>query len=216
VADWIRLRAAAVTDDSAARALLYETIVEPLPRTRIGWADAAALEGIGDRARAAQRYAALGDRLSSLRLRLAFSPDAGRRAGVRRELLALASERTGSSAAREAIAVLDSVFVPLTPAEELVIAKAAMRSGLIGRAASGYGRVPNLGASEDRLDYATALTRLGRNAEAAVQFRAVRGPHPLAALASYQAARLMADLISRNMGPFVPGYRVEFPLAAGA
>ncbi|HEV8455701.1 MAG TPA: hypothetical protein VGQ24_12450, partial [Gemmatimonadales bacterium] len=101
VADWIKLRAAAVIGDSAGRAQLYAGIADALPRTRIPWADAAAHERTGDRAGAARRYAALGDRLTSLRLRLAFSPDSTPRTVIRRELLALATERAGSGAARD-------------------------------------------------------------------------------------------------------------------
>jgi soluble lytic murein transglycosylase len=190
-ADWIKLRAAAVTDDSTARADIYRGIVEVLPRTRIQWADAAALERTGDRAAAARRYAALGDRLSSLRLRLAFSPDPAARAAIRRELLALATDRAGTAVAREALALMDSAFAPLSPREELVAARVAIRSGLMLRAVIGFGRVRDLGSSDDRFDYATALTRLGRNAEAARQFGRVRAPHALAALAAYQSARSM-------------------------
>jgi soluble lytic murein transglycosylase len=188
VADWIKLRAAAVIDDSAGRAQLYAGIVDALPRTRIPWADAAAHERTGDRAGAARRYAALGDRLTSLRLRLALSPDSTPRTVIRRELLALATERAGSGAARDAIALLDSTFAPLTRAEELVVARAATQSGLMFRAVTGFARLPSL-ASEDRFDYATALTRLGRNREAAVQFARVRAPRARAALAAYQSAR---------------------------
>jgi soluble lytic murein transglycosylase len=188
VADWIKLKAAAVTDDSAARARIYASILDPLPRTRIPWSEAAAHEHTGDVAGAARRYAALGDRLTSLRLRLAFSPDSAPRAQLRRELLSLATERPGSAAAREAIVLLDSTFSPLSGAEELVAARAAMRSGLLYRAVTGFAALPHL-ADEDRFDYATALTRLGRNREAAVQFSRVRAPRSLAAQAAYQSAR---------------------------
>jgi peptidoglycan lytic transglycosylase len=188
VADWIKLRAAAVTDDSAGRARLYAGIQDALPRTRIPWADAAAHERTGDNAGAARRYAALGDRLNSLRLRLAFSPDSAPLTRLRRELVAFASERAGGPAAREAIALIDSTFAPLTRGEELVVARAAMQSGLMLRAVTGFARLPGLG-SEDRFDYATALTRLGKNREAAIQFRRVRTPRKLAALAAYQSAR---------------------------
>jgi soluble lytic murein transglycosylase len=188
VADWVKLRAAAVIDDSAGRAQLYESILDALPRTRIPWADAAAYERTGDRAGAARRYATLGDRVTSLRLRLAFSPDSGPRTAIRRELLALATERAGSAAARDAIALLDSTFAPLTQAQELAVARAAAQSGLLFRAVTGFARLPSL-ASEDRFDYATALTRLGRNREAAIQFSRVRAPRARAALAAYQSAR---------------------------
>jgi len=191
VADWVKLRAAAVTDDSAGRARLYNTMTDALPRGRIPWSDAAALEHTGDLAGAAQRYAALGERLTSLRLRIAFSPDSEPRAAIRQELLALATQRTGTGAGREAIGVLDSVFAPLTQAEELVAARAALESGLIARAASGFARAGDLGAAEDRFAYATALTRLGRHGAAAAQFDRVNAPPRLAALAGYQAARAL-------------------------
>ena len=187
-ADWIKLKAAAVTDDSAARARIYASILDPLPRTHIPWSEAAAHEHTGDVADAARRYAALGDRLTSLRLRLAFSPDSAPRAQIRRELLTLATERAGSAAARDAIVLLDSIFSPLSRSEELVMARVAMRSGLLYRAVNGFAALSQL-SDEDRFDYATALTRLGRNREAAVQFSRVRAPRSLAAQAAYQSAR---------------------------
>lgn len=193
LADWIRLRGATVTADSVARVSLYSSIADPLPRSRIPWAEAAAHERIGDRAEAARRYAALGERLTSLRLGLALSPDSTQRAAIRRELLALVSTRAGSAAGRQAIMVLDSVFAPLTPAEELIVARAAMESGWPTRAASGFARAgaARLGSGEDRFAYATALTRLKRNGEAALQFKRVRSPRSLAALAAYQGARAL-------------------------
>jgi soluble lytic murein transglycosylase len=192
VADWLLLRSAAVTSDSAARARLYSRMTNSLARGRIPWADASAHERTGDLVGAARRYAAAGDRLMSLRLRLASTPDSAPRTAIRRELLALASVRAGSPA-REAIAILDSVFTPLTPAEELVVGRAAAESGLPARAITGFDRAAaaGLGSGEDRFAYGTALTRLGRNAEAAVQFKLVRAPKSLAALAAYQSARAL-------------------------
>ncbi|MGH7509447.1 MAG: transglycosylase SLT domain-containing protein [Gemmatimonadales bacterium] len=191
VADWLLLRAATVTDDSASRAGLYRRINDPLARGRIPWADAAAHERAGDRAGAAQRYEALGDRLTSLRLRVALSPDSAPRARARAELLKVLESRPGAPAAREAITLLDSTFAPLAPAEELIVARAASEAGLAARAASGFARAgaAKLITSDDRFAYATILARLGRNAEAARHFKLVRKPHPRAALAAYQAAR---------------------------
>lgn len=192
VAEWLLLRAAAVTDDSVIRARLYSRITNPLARARIPWADASAHERTGDLEGAARRYAAAGDRLTSLRLRLASTPDSSPRAALRRELLAISAARAGS-AAREAISLLDSLFTPLAPAEELVVARAAAESGLPARAISGFARAAaaDLGSGEDRFAYGTALTRLGRNGEAAVQFKLVHGPKPLAALSAYQSARAL-------------------------
>ncbi|MDQ3224130.1 MAG: hypothetical protein M3Q75_11765, partial [Gemmatimonadota bacterium] len=97
IADWLLLRAAAVTDDSVARAGLYSRLTNPIARGRIPWADASAHERTGDLQGAARRYAAAGDRLTSLRLRLASTPDSAPRAALRRELLALAAARPGSA-----------------------------------------------------------------------------------------------------------------------
>ena len=192
VADWVLLRAAAVTDDSVARAGLYGRIVNPLARGRIPWADAAAHEKIGDLLGAARRYAAAGDRLTSLRLRLASTPDRVPRSELRREFVALVAGRASSAATREAIAILDSTFAPLTASEELILARGAMESGLAARAASGFARAGKaVGSGEDRFAYGNALTRLNRNAEAAIQFKKVRQPGALAALAAYQSARAL-------------------------
>jgi soluble lytic murein transglycosylase len=190
VSDWLRLRAAAVTDDSAGRARLYAGIVDPLPRGRIPWADAAAIERTGDKAGAARRYAALGDRLTSLRLQLASSPDSAPRSATRHDLVTFISERAGTAGARDAIALLDSASAPLTRAEERVVARAALRSGLAFRAATAFSRLPVLGP-EERFDFATALTRLGRHREASVQFGRVKPPHRLAGIAAYQSARAL-------------------------
>jgi soluble lytic murein transglycosylase len=193
VADWLRLRAAEVTRDSAARAALYGGILDPLPRGRIAWSEAAAHERIGDRAEAARQYAALGERLASLRLRLEMSPDSAPRSAIRKEFLALLSGRIASVAARQTITVLDSAFPSLTPGEELIVARAAIDAGWAARAASGFARAGSgrLGSGEDRFAYATALTRLRRNGEAATQFKRVRSPRSLAALAAYQGARAL-------------------------
>jgi hypothetical protein len=73
VADWILLKAAAVTADSLARAGLYERIGLPLARERIRWTDAAARERAGDLEGAADRYQELGARLTAV----PPSPDPG-------------------------------------------------------------------------------------------------------------------------------------------
>ncbi len=193
IADWILLRSATVTDDSATRASTFGRITSPLVQSRIPRAEAAAHEKIGDLIGAARRYAAAGDRLTSLRLRLEASPDHEPRMQLRREFLGVIAGRSSSAAIREAIATLDSAFAPLSSAEELLVARAAAESGLAARAASGFARVDSgaLGSGEDRFAYGNVLTRLNRNAEAAGQFKLVRKPNSLAALAAYQAARAL-------------------------
>jgi soluble lytic murein transglycosylase-like protein len=193
IADWLRLRAATLTSDSAGRAKIYEEIQDPLPRARIPWAEAAAYERTGDRAEAARRYAQLGESVTSLRLRLELSSDSSHRGAIRAETFALLSGRASAAAVRQALALVDSAFAPLTASEELTAARAAFDVGLSGRAAAGYARAGSrrLGNGQDRFDYANALTRLKRNREAAAQFKQVRTPRTLAALAAYQGARAL-------------------------
>jgi soluble lytic murein transglycosylase len=193
VAGWLRVRAAAVTDDSVARARLYEAVADPLARDRIGWSEAAAHVGTGDLDGAAARYQSLGARSTAARFRFEASPDSVRRTAVRRELVGLVAARRSPAEVRDAIALLDSAYAPLTPAEELEVGRAASTAGSLQRAADGFTRAlaARLGTGEDRFAFATVLTKLGRNADAARQFALVHGPKSLEASAAYQRARAM-------------------------
>lgn len=193
IAGWLRIRAAAVTDDSAGRARLYSGVTDPLARDRIGWSEAAAHRGTGDLVGAAARYRALGARATAAHLRFAASPDSAARAGVRHELVALVSARRSPGEVRDAMALLDSAFAPLTPAEELEVGRAASTAGSYPRAADGFERAfaARLGTPDDRFAFATVLTKLGRNADAARQFGLVHAPWPLEASAAYQRGRAL-------------------------
>jgi soluble lytic murein transglycosylase len=193
VSDWLWIRAAAVTDDSLGRARLYALVVDPLARERIRWSEAVAHRRTGDLEGAARRYAALGVRMEALRLRFAFSPDSAARVRVRADLLSLLAEAHGAGEVREAIALVDSAFSPLSPAEELVVARSAAAVGMADRAAGGYERAFACGkdGAEARFGYATVLARLSRYGDAAFQFNLVRAPASLAASAAYQRARAL-------------------------
>lgn len=193
VADWLLIHAAAVTDDSTERARLYGKLTDPLVRDRMGWSEARAHERTGDLEGAARRYRALGERVTALRLRLDASPDSDSREAVRRDLMALVAARRSTPEVRAATSLLDSAFAPLTPDEELVVARAAASSGPPARAVAGYAKAfdAGIGKNDDRFGYATALGKLGRYADAAFQFNLVRAPMPLAASAAYQRARAL-------------------------
>jgi soluble lytic murein transglycosylase len=191
ISDWILLRAAAVTADSAGRDLTYKQINGSLPRARIGWSEAAAHQRTGDLDGAARRYHALGSRIGAFRLRLQMSGDNLPRAELRRDLMALITGGGSAAEVRGAIGILDSVFAPLTPKEELVLARAADDAGLAARAAAGYPKAfaEGLGDQDDRYGYAEQLAKLGRHADAAVQFGKVLSPGWMAASAAYLRAR---------------------------
>lgn len=188
VSDWILLRAAAVTGDSAARAAITGRIGLPLAKDRVRWTDPAALERVGDLDGASRRYAELGARLTAVRLRLRKETEAD---SVRHELLTLITAGGSAAELRGAIALLDSAFAPLTVEEELAVARAADEAGLAARAAAGYPKAlaAGLGGQPERYAYGNALARLGRNAEAAAQFKLVRSPSWMAASAAYLRAR---------------------------
>ena len=193
IGDWLRVRAAAVTGDSRQRRRLYEGTIDPLARDRIPYSEAAAHERTGDLEGAAKGYAALGARAAALRLRWRSSPDSAHRAAVRRDLLALVAARRSPGEVRDAVALLDEAYAPLTPAEELELARAASTAGAHVRAVAAFAAAfgAGLGKKDDRMAYATALTRLGRYREAAGQFARVTAPHPLAGSAAYQRARAL-------------------------
>ncbi len=191
VSDWILLRAASVTDDSAGRARIYDRITSSVARERMRWADAAAHQRTGDLDGAARQYRAAGARLTDARLRLAMSADSAPRADVRRDLMAMVTTGGAASEVRGAIALLDSVFAPLTDAEELLVARAADEAGLAARAVAGYPQAfaAGLGGEAERYGYASALAKLGRHADAADQFKLVKSPGWMAASAAYLRAR---------------------------
>jgi soluble lytic murein transglycosylase len=191
VSDWLLLRAAAATGDSAARARIFDRIVMPLARERIRWTEAVAHERTGDLDGASRHYRAIGSRLSALRLGIEMSPDSAPRAAVRRELLELVTAGGAGSEIRGAIGLLDSVFAPLTVEEELLVARAADDAGLAARAVAGYPKAlsAGLGGQAERYGYASALARIGRNADAAAQFKLVQSPGWMAASAAYFRAR---------------------------
>jgi soluble lytic murein transglycosylase len=193
IADWLLVRAAAVTDDSTARAGLYARIGARPARERMRWSEAAAHERTGDLDGAAERYARLGARLTALRLRIRASADSAPRAAVRRDLLAVLEAGGSPAAVRDAIGLLDSLFAPLTPAEELSVGLAAEEAGLAQRATEGFAAAfaAGLGASAERYAYASALSRIGRHGDAAHQYNLVRSPRSLAAHAAYLRARAL-------------------------
>jgi soluble lytic murein transglycosylase len=190
-AEWLRLRAAGVASDSAARASYYAGVRSPVARERIARTEAVARERTGDIAGAIRAYEALGHTAAALRLRAATVTDEAERTTIRRELAALVSNRPGSADARTAMEVLDESFAPLSPTEELSVGRSAFRTGPASRAATAYERAlaAGLGTPRDRFNHATLLSRMGRDRDAARQFARVTTPRSLAGDAAYQRAR---------------------------
>jgi len=202
LSDWLYLRAAGVTADSADRAGYYAKLRTDVARDRIRWTDAIARERTRDFAGAIRAYNALGAKLDALRLRVNPPADDASRTAARGELLSFISGSTNSPDTREAIDLFDKVFTTTTPSEELVIARAAGKSGLPDRAATAYAKAlgAGLGDVSDRLGYGSVLYRLRRYADAGTEFAKVRTPPALAAGAQYQRARAQIALGSTEAG----------------
>jgi soluble lytic murein transglycosylase len=202
LSDWLYLRAAGVTPDSGARADYYAKLRTVVARDRTAWTDAIARERTRDFAGAIRAYNVLGARLDALRLRINPPADDASKAAARGDLLSFISGSNNSVDTREAIDLFDKVFVTTTPTEELVIARAAGKSGLPDRSATAYAKAlgAKLGDVSDNLGYGSVLFRLRRYADAGAQFAKVRTPPKLAAAAQYQRARAQIALGNTQAG----------------
>lgn len=187
--DWLLLRAAGVTTDSAGRSVLLGSLTGPAPRGRIRWTEALARSRAGDWSGAANQYADLGARLAAVRLQLSGGDLVARAAG-RRELVEGLGGDLSPADASDAIDLFDREFVSKTPAEELRIARRAAQINRLERAALGFDAGRTLWTDRDRFTYATVLARLNRGPEAVALFDGVTSKD-LQGDAAYQRARMM-------------------------
>lgn len=190
VADWLRLRAAGVTDDSAARAAIFARVVSPAARARVASTDAQARERLGDFIGAARSYRRAGSEVAALRVESLAARDAASRAPVLQRLVAFLGTSPATSDARQAIDLLDKLG-PLAPAQDLVVARAVANT-VPSRAATGFERAAAAAAlgGSDRMAYAGALSRSGKSADAIRVYNTLSTEPAFAPLAAYQSARL--------------------------
>jgi soluble lytic murein transglycosylase len=202
ISDWLYLRAAGVTADSAARAAYFAKVRAPAARERIPWTDAIARERSRDFAGAIRVYTALGARVDALRLRISPPADEASKAAARKDLLSFVSTSGNLPDVREAVALFDKAFTAATPGEELTIARAAYRAGLPDRSAAGFAKAmgAGLGDANDIFSYGSVLYRLRRYADAGAQFGKIQSPPKLAAAAQYQRARAQIALGNTDAG----------------
>lgn len=192
VRDWLALRAAGTTADSADRARAFARVRAPIAKARIPWTDAQARERTQDALGSAARYASLGATVIALRLRLSVATDIAGRNALKDELLAFIRTHNGSADSRAAVEVLDRGFTSFSPEEEIVMARSLAVSGPPARAITAFERAlaqPSLLTPADRLAYAQVLVRVNRSRDALAQLAQVDGP--LAPQAAYQRARVL-------------------------
>ncbi len=204
IADWLLLRAAGVTSDSASRARDYASISIPAARGRIPWTEAQARERMGDPAGAARLYDSLGAPVDAFRndaTALALAADSASRRALCGRIVAYTVAHSGTAGARGAIEVLDHACSPLPLSSELVVARSAAATGPLPRALAAFDRLatepdaPTL-APEESEAYGMVLSRSHRDADAARVFGTLTQPGggiavPLAHAAQYQRARAL-------------------------
>src|SRR5260221_1369902 len=189
-ADWLRLRAAGVTADSAARAALFAKITLPPARTRIVPTDAQARERSGDLRGAAEAFHRAGDEPSAFRVEALAANDASSRAALVQRILSFLQRSPNAAETRQAIDVLDRL-VPDTTGS-LIVARAAAAAGVSARAVTAFARVASAAqlTPPDRMLWAGALARLNRPGEAARVYATLLDDSAYAPAASYQRARM--------------------------
>jgi len=192
VGEWLTLRAAGADRDAAARSKLYAEVKSEVAKARIPWTEAQARERFGDLAGAAERYAALGARVSALRLRLALAADSAASAKIKDSLVAILHGQPSRDDARQIVQILDKPPGTPSPQDELEIGRALSGIGPVTRAISGVERANRAHRlrPEDRLQYALALGRSNRTRDAVAQLDSITEPAALAGQAAYQRARL--------------------------
>ncbi len=211
IGDWLMLRSAGARASAADRTPLYARVRSTAAKPRIAWTEAQALERFGNPLGAADRYAALGDQLSALRLRLVGSRDSASREHAKNDLIVFLRSHGGTDG-RQGLAVLDAAFPILSDRDELDVARAI--AGIVpARAVSGFERSLKVGAlsPDDRLQYALALSRVGRSPEAIAILAAIRAPAPIAAQAEYQRARLVLAASGAVARPVLRQLADSFP-----
>lgn len=202
LSDWLALRAAGVVRDSATRVRLYATVVEPAARARIGWTEALALTRSGQRLKAADRYALLGDRGRALRLRWEATTEPARRAEITGEILALATAGTATADIRAALEMIAGYGIGMTTTDSLVVARRASAAGRPAQTAAIMNAIGQARLSaDDRFVLASALADLGRWSDAAKVFRTITAGGRAGA-AAYQAAR--AEVRAGSTGAAIP------------
>ncbi|MEP6989653.1 MAG: transglycosylase SLT domain-containing protein [bacterium] len=194
VADWLVLRAAGVTADSADRATLAARIRNPMARARIASTEAQARERSGDLVGAATAFRHAGDIGAAFRVEAQGATDAAARSAVATQIVAWLAKSPGAPDARQALDVLDKLG-PLTPASDLVVARAASAAGSSARAAAGFARAASASplSGQDRMTYASVLARAGKSADALRVYASLADEPRLGPLAAYQRARLQVQ-----------------------
>jgi soluble lytic murein transglycosylase len=193
--EWLNLRAAALTSDSAARAELYEHLETPTARRHADYVEAQLLERTGRARSAIALYERAGEPVHAMRLRAATASGLPARERSRRELIGFVQTHSGTPAARVAVEMLDDGRFKLTATEEVIVARSAAEHGPLSRARTGLARAFTLRSPtpEERLFQISVLAESGpaSRREAEGLLARIKKPSPIAGVAALERARLL-------------------------
>jgi soluble lytic murein transglycosylase len=193
LADWMALRIATVTRDSAARAALYVTVALPAAVPRTPWAEALARDRLDDLDGAAERYERLGAHVAAIRVRWRGATTDSLRRIQAGKLAELMQGTSGVTEARDALDFINQVDPPLTRDERLMVAR---RAAVVTRpqdAVDEFARAAKEAplTAADRVTYGTALGAVSRWTDAAEVFAGISDPALEGRAAYYHARALM-------------------------
>jgi soluble lytic murein transglycosylase len=193
LADWLALRVAGVTRDSAARAELYAAVVLPAAVPRIPWTEALARDRTNDFAGSASRYERLGARVAAIRVRWrATYADSEHRvlAAALANVMRTAASPAESRDALDLIAQLDP---PFTRDDRLEVGRRAVAASRPQDAVDEFALLAKAAplSAADRVAYGTALGAVSRWTDAAAVFAGVTSPAFAGRAAYYHARALM-------------------------
>lgn len=192
LADWLALRAAGVTGDSAERASLYRSVALPAATPRIPWTEALARDRSNDIDGAATRYDRLGAHVAAIKVRWRGATTDSSKRELAAALADLMRAITPVTDVRDALDLIRAIDPPLTREERLVVARRASGVTRPQDAVDQFARVAtdSLLSSRDRVTYGTALGAVQRWADAADQFAGITDP-AIAGQAAYFHARAL-------------------------
>ena len=196
VADWLLLRAAALSRDSLQRRALYARITTPVVQARVLETEARAREEAGDLAGAAVRFDSLGLWSDAVRLQLHIAWTEAQRSALRRGLIEAVRQHPTLSESQRSLELLGQISVVLTPQEALEAARLATSLGTPAPAVPLYARAVagRIATPADVIAYGGALTTVRKYREAIRVYNRLRTDSLYRNEATYGQAWSMARM----------------------
>ena len=195
LADWLMLRAAGVTRDSAARASLYAGVALPAALPRVPWTEALARDRNNEIEAAAIRYEHLGAITAAARIRWRGALTDSERQAVAVRFVELMHPVTAATEWRDALDLIRQIDPPFAHDDRLFVARHAAAVNRPQDAVDEFARAAKEAplSAADRVAYGTALGAVSRWTDAAEVFVGVTEAGYAGRAAYYHARALMRN-----------------------